>query len=229
MRRAISPSQAWRSPFHPSCLPLSMRVAIACRTSFRPNNESSRCPGKRLPQRSHQSHRWNRYRPLYASATAAIAHPLWRGCPLIAVGQAFLNQLGQAGITRESVTSVRFPYRQSSAAPTLDEPLRRSDHAAPLQSACWSCARHPFVPAKSRSAAPRNNGRREAGALLRASLQDPSHGTRFAVGAMFRVSREIEHSRTIPHSRPTHCVAPSEVYRARGNGPTPCSQTQSTR
>jgi hypothetical protein len=171
MRRAISPSQAWRSPFHPSCLPPSMRVAIACRTSFRPNNESSRFPEKRLPQRSHQSHRWNRYRPRYASATAAIAYPLWRGCPIIAVGQAFLNQLGQAGITRESVTSVRFPYRQSSAAPNLDGPLRRSDHAAPLQSACWSCARHSFVPAKSRSAAARNNGRGQVGTLLRVLLQ----------------------------------------------------------
>jgi hypothetical protein len=52
-----------------------------------------------------------------------------------------------------------------------------SDHAAPLQSACCSCvrlrARHSFVPAKSRSAAARSNGRGQAGALLRALLQRP--------------------------------------------------------
>jgi hypothetical protein len=103
--------------------------------------------------------------------------PVWRGRRIIAVGEAFLNELGRAGIIRECDTSVRFPYRQSSAEPNLYGPSRRSDHPALLQSACCSCvrlrARHPFVPAQSTSAAARNNGRGRTGTFLRALLQKP--------------------------------------------------------
>jgi hypothetical protein len=56
-------------------------------------------------------------------ATAAIAHPPVRGCRIIALRQLFLNELGRADITRESVTSVRFPYQRSAAEPnSMDLP-----------------------------------------------------------------------------------------------------------
>jgi hypothetical protein len=170
MHRAISSSQAWRSPRRPSGSPHFFRTAVACGTSL-PRHAHVRAARSNICRNDLINHidkidigaACDRDRRDRAPTVVRLANNR--------SGQVFLNELGRASITRESVTSVRFPYRQSSAAPNLDGPLRRSDHAARLQSACWSCARHSFVPAKSRSAAARNNGRGQVGTLLRVLLQ----------------------------------------------------------
>ena len=216
------------------CSPPSIRRALTCRASFPQARACSRWPVKRLSQRSHHDVDEIDIGAARDGDRCGRA-PAWRGHRIIAVGEeAFLNELERASVIRESVTSVRFPYRQSSAEPNLYGHARRSDHAAPLQAACLSCvrlrARHSFVPAKSRSAAARNIGQGPGRrALARLAPKGAGHGTCFVVGAMFECQGRSSTAGQSHTSRPTHCAAPSAVYRARENCPTPCSQTQSTR
>jgi hypothetical protein len=59
------------------------------------------------------------------------ALPVWQGCRVIGEGVVFL-MTGTSRHHSAAVTSVRIPYRQSSAEPDLPAFSRRSDHAAPL-------------------------------------------------------------------------------------------------
>jgi hypothetical protein len=97
-----------------------------------------------------------------------------------------------------AVTSVRFPYRQSSAERNLCGHSRRSDHAAPLQSACCCCVRPGAAPFLRPGQLPiRRRAQWRARAIATPAhsgvpcSKRPEHGGRcFVAGAMFRVSSQ---------------------------------------